>query len=145
MNLYNFERHFTSRVLSRGKAYFHNDRVQFLEKAGSEGQEEWFALVEGSGDEYEVEIAIQPNGDIARYSCECPYDWGGPCKHIAAVLFKIREEKSVMKKERPSTPVAKPQAQSAEELMEAYPAWKKRPSACLRSPPWPGSRCRRPG
>lgn len=121
MNLYNFERHFTSRVLSRGKAYFHNDRVQFLEKAGSEGQEEWFALVEGSGDEYEVEIAIQPNGDIARYSCECPYDWGGPCKHIAAVLFKIREEKSVMKKERPSTPVAKPQAQSAEELMEAYP------------------------
>lgn len=120
MNLHNFERSFSSTILSRGKSYFRGGRVAFLEKAPGIGQDEWFALVEGRGDEYEVEITLLPNGDISHYACDCPYDWGGPCKHIAAVLFKMREERSTMKKEAPSASQPAPQSRSVEELMKAY-------------------------
>ena len=120
MNLHNFERSFSSTILNRGRAYFRDGRVQFLEKASGESQEEWFALVEGRGDEYEVEIGLLANGHIAYHTCECPYDWGGPCKHIAAVLFKIREEQGAMTKQRPSVPAPKPKTRSTEELVKAY-------------------------
>ncbi len=35
---------------------------------------------------YEVEIDVEPTSINAR--CSCPYDWGGYCKHIGAVLLK---------------------------------------------------------
>jgi len=35
---------------------------------------------------YEVEIDIAPTGISAR--CSCPYNWGGYCKHVGAVLLK---------------------------------------------------------
>lgn len=35
---------------------------------------------------YEVEIDVEPGAIHAR--CTCPYDWGGFCKHIGAVLLK---------------------------------------------------------
>ncbi len=35
---------------------------------------------------YEVEIDVEPASISAR--CSCPYDWGGYCKHIGAVLLK---------------------------------------------------------
>ncbi len=35
---------------------------------------------------YEVEIDVEPDGIYAR--CTCPYNWGGYCKHIGAVLLK---------------------------------------------------------
>jgi len=35
---------------------------------------------------YEVKIDVTPDGISAI--CSCPYDWGGYCKHIGAVLLK---------------------------------------------------------
>ncbi len=35
---------------------------------------------------YEVEIDVEPGGISAI--CSCPYNWGGYCKHIGAVLLK---------------------------------------------------------
>ncbi len=35
---------------------------------------------------YEVEIDVEASGINAR--CSCPYDWGGYCKHVGAVLLK---------------------------------------------------------
>lgn len=35
---------------------------------------------------YQVEIDVEPGGVHA--ACSCPYDWGGYCKHITAVLLK---------------------------------------------------------
>ncbi|OQY20830.1 MAG: hypothetical protein B6I35_09890 [Anaerolineaceae bacterium 4572_32.2] len=35
---------------------------------------------------YEVEIDVEPGGISAI--CSCPYDWGGYCKHIGAVLLR---------------------------------------------------------
>ena len=119
MNINNFEQSFSSAVLGRGRRYFRSGKVQFLEKASAEGMEEWYALVNGSGDEYEVEVNLLANGGIEHYACDCPYNWGGPCKHIAAVLFKIREEKSRNKME-PSASGPAPQGRSVDELMKAY-------------------------
>lgn len=34
---------------------------------------------------YQVRVHIQ-NNHFKEYSCTCPYDWGGICKHVAAVL-----------------------------------------------------------
>jgi len=45
------------------------------------------ARVRGAGQyDYDVEISVEPNGISA--SCTCPYDWGGYCKHIGAVLLR---------------------------------------------------------
>lgn len=35
---------------------------------------------------YEVEIDVEPGGISAV--CDCPYNWGGYCKHIGALLLK---------------------------------------------------------
>jgi hypothetical protein len=45
------------------------------------------AQVRGAGhNDYNVEIDVKPSG-IAAF-CTCPYNWGGYCKHIGAVLLK---------------------------------------------------------
>ncbi|MBF0232335.1 MAG: SWIM zinc finger family protein, partial [Desulfamplus sp.] len=67
----------------RGKEYFESDAVMDLEKRGNT----IFAEVEGSDyDSYEVKVKIDGE-KIASTSCTCPYDWGGICKHIVAVLL----------------------------------------------------------
>ncbi|MCB9272671.1 MAG: DEAD/DEAH box helicase [Lewinellaceae bacterium] len=119
MQLHNFEQSFSSKILSRGSDYYRSGRVQFLEKVATAQGEEWYALIEGSDEEYEVEIHLTPEGRISNYDCNCPYDWGGPCKHVAAVLFRVREEKGpaqapVRRGRRRKTPG------STAELMEAY-------------------------
>ena len=35
---------------------------------------------------YQVEVDVEPSGITAH--CSCPYNWGGYCKHIGAVLLK---------------------------------------------------------
>jgi hypothetical protein len=42
---------------------------------------------------YAVEVEVSPGGVNAH--CTCPYDWGGYCKHVGAVLLKwIRDPQS---------------------------------------------------
>jgi uncharacterized Zn finger protein len=46
------------------------------------------AQVEGSDfAPYEVTIDLHHSG-VAGTRCSCPYDWGGACKHVVAVLLK---------------------------------------------------------
>jgi uncharacterized Zn finger protein len=45
------------------------------------------ARCEGSEYEpYDVSATLHPHG-IAKVACTCPYDWGGACKHIVALLL----------------------------------------------------------
>ncbi|MCK4665801.1 SWIM zinc finger family protein [Candidatus Dependentiae bacterium] len=46
---------------------------------------------------YKVKITID-KGKI-KANCECPYDWGGFCKHIIAVLLDVAENCSTLKKD----------------------------------------------
>ncbi len=45
------------------------------------------ATCEGTEEEpYHVSVELMPTG-IADADCSCPYDWGGDCKHIVALLL----------------------------------------------------------
>lgn len=68
-----------SKSLNRARGYIH--RVQNLARSGHTLS----AQVRGAY-LYDVEIDVEPGGISAI--CSCPYDWGGYCKHIGAVLLK---------------------------------------------------------
>ena len=75
----------------RGKEYYDWGMVESVVKRG----DRLFAEVLGSEeDPYHVGVTLA-EGDFEA-SCTCPYDWGGYCKHIVAVLFTwIRDKESV--------------------------------------------------
>lgn len=62
------------------------------------------AKVEGSR-RYSVEIDVAPDGIHAV--CSCPYDWGGYCKHIGAVLLKWMEQPGSFAIEMPALAATK--------------------------------------
>ncbi len=68
---------------SRGEDYYDRGAVVNLEKRG----DTLLAQVEGSSYEpYDVTIELG-EGEVVAADCTCPYDWGGYCKHIVAVLL----------------------------------------------------------
>lgn len=102
--LKNFERWINPTILQRGKKYHKDGAVLSIE----EDEGNWIAEVEGS-DYYEVTVSILSGEEIGDYYCDCPYD-GDVCKHVAAVLFTIREETK--------TPVNIPQNQKKQNRFE---------------------------
>jgi hypothetical protein len=90
MHLKNFEPEISETILQRGKSYYKNGAVTDLQVLDN-GQ--CFAIVEGN-DDYEVNIRLGKDGEVRELLCNCPYD-GGICKHIVAVLYKLREENPV--------------------------------------------------
>lgn len=91
MTLQDFENQIDSKILKRGKEYFNNEHVEFLEET-KKGY--WTANVSGT-DEYTVEIQLGNKDSIKKCFCDCPYDYGDICKHIVAVLYAISEEKVI--------------------------------------------------
>lgn len=89
MTLQDFENQIDSKILKRGKEYFNNDCVEFLEETK---KRHWTANVSGT-DEYTVEIQLDSKENIKKCFCDCPYDYGDVCKHIVAVLYAILEDK----------------------------------------------------
>jgi len=80
-------------ILKRGQDYYRKGHVVGLRQF-EQGQ--WIAQVEGS-DLYDVEIEVSSSGVVVDYYCTCPYEWGPVCKHVAAVLYAMREEKPASK------------------------------------------------
>ncbi len=92
MNLNTFENEISPVIFQRGENYYLDNAVADLQEMGN-GQ--WFAIVEGSND-YEVDVRLGEDDDIQEYYCDCPYD-GEICKHVVAVLLKIKEEIQIPK------------------------------------------------
>ncbi|MFN8454308.1 MAG: SWIM zinc finger family protein [Anaerolineae bacterium] len=68
---------------SRGRDYYESGAIVDLQQRGDTLR----ARVEGSSYEpYEVTIELE-NGELVEAECTCPYDWGGYCKHVVAVLL----------------------------------------------------------
>ncbi len=84
--LSNFENQITKAIVKRGKDYFDAGAVTCLEESEDRI---WQATVEGL-ESYNVEIELKGKDSIQDYSCDCPYE-DDTCKHVAAVLFAIRE------------------------------------------------------
>ena len=72
----------TEKSFERGREYYDSGMVESVTQRGKR----LFAEVMGSEWEpYHVGVAL--GEDDFRASCTCPYDWGGYCKHIVAVLL----------------------------------------------------------
>ncbi len=78
-----FRSHLPSDILQKGQDYWNNNAVDDLIET-ADGYE---ATVFGT-DDYEVYVDVD-NGTVEHWSCDCLYDWGPICKHVAAVLFEI--------------------------------------------------------
>ncbi|HMQ70509.1 MAG TPA: SWIM zinc finger family protein [Ignavibacteria bacterium] len=90
MNFKNFEENIDKVILDRGKIYFKNGYVTSLEEKVSGI---WNAEVEGS-DDYKITIRCDKN-TIKSWDCDCPYDMGNICKHVAAAIYAIAEQKGI--------------------------------------------------
>ena len=83
---FDWHEHFTPLILSRGKTYFAEGRVENIRRI----ENTYIASVEGTED-YEVEITIE-DGNIKEMLCNCPYAYTDHCKHMAAVLLALEIE-----------------------------------------------------
>jgi len=78
----------TPESFARGRSYFDDSAVSDLVRRG----DRLTAEVEGSElAPYRVSIRLH-DGGVAEARCSCPYDFGGYCKHIVAVLLKFADE-----------------------------------------------------
>lgn len=90
----------SEKSFDRGEAYYHDGSV--LEPVRQE--RELRAQCQGSDYEpYQVSATLSKSG-IAETSCTCPYDYGGICKHIVALLLTYVHEPQSF---RPIPPLAK--------------------------------------
>lgn len=71
---------FTPRSWSRARSYFRKRRVHEARRLGTT----LLAKVQGAR-LYDVEIEVA-DGKVDA-TCSCPYNWGGYCKHVGAVLL----------------------------------------------------------
>ena len=89
----------SEKSFDRGEAYYHDGSV--LEPVRQE--RELRAQCQGSDYEpYQVSATLSKSG-IAETSCTCPYDYGGICKHIVALLLTYVHEPLAF---RPIPPLA---------------------------------------
>jgi len=88
----------TSEVFDRARNYRDENRIERIDRF----DETVSAAVQGSQPEpYEVEIEINSDEpENVDASCTCPYDWGGYCKHIIAVLLELSEGDTDLEDER---------------------------------------------
>ena len=87
----------TAESFARGRSYFDDGAVSDLCRRG----DRLTAEVEGSEFEpYQVSIRLH-DGGVADLHCTCPYDWGGYCKHIVAVLLKFADAKTRVVERKP--------------------------------------------
>ncbi len=84
--LHQFESYLPKDICRKGHEYFEEDAVDNLTQDG----DMWEADVYGS-DEYVVQITMDGNS-VEGWECDCPYDYGPVCKHVAAVLYAIRQD-----------------------------------------------------
>ena len=82
----------TSQSFDRGTRYYRDGAVLDLARRGALITAE----VEGSDyAPYAITVHLDDNGDIDIATCSCPYDYGGYCKHIVAVLLALLHDDNI--------------------------------------------------
>lgn len=97
-----FEEQIDEVILQRGLNYFRKGYVTNVEEIGHGDYE---ATVEGT-DTYTVHLHVE-RGVVTEYDCDCPYDQGPVCKHIAAVLFYLQQDMLYLEEDFPTKKTAK--------------------------------------
>ena len=76
-------RYCTEQSFERGEDYYYRGAISRPIRQG------WTLRAECEGSQYEpyrVTVELDEEG-IADAYCSCPYDWGGYCKHVVALLL----------------------------------------------------------
>jgi uncharacterized Zn finger protein len=71
-------------ILQRGREYYTHGAVEDL----TQTPEGWSARVTG---QEAYQVAITGIDTPLEWYCNCPYDHGPVCKHVAAVFFAVRK------------------------------------------------------
>ena len=106
----------TEQSFTRGLDYFHSGAIgnpTFHDCNLS-------AICEGTDiDPYHVTVELMPTGIASTY-CSCPYDWGGDCKHIVALLLTYVHEPDTILSLEPlfATLEAKPKSELLQVISE---------------------------
>lgn len=82
-----FEELFEEKILRRGYVYYIEDLVHKVTKNG----ENYKSLVDGTKT-YQVEIEMDNDGNIKHMHCDCPYATENNCKHMAALLYYLKND-----------------------------------------------------
>jgi superfamily II DNA or RNA helicase len=120
-SIHTFEKYVNKTIVERGVKYFKRGLVHDL-KQDSNGY--WTSGVEGSYDDYEIEILIEDD-IVKEWGCDCPFI-GDVCKHIVATLFEIRKTmpvpstKSTPQKEQPKTTFTPPPTEGTPKVTYKY-------------------------
>ena len=111
IRLSNFEQLIDPTILKRGHEYFKKGLITEIEDLGDGDYE---ATVEGS-DLYTVHLHIDGD-EVTEYECDCPYDRGPICKHVAAVLFSLRNdmEETDIPCQKTGTPLKKKESETTQ-------------------------------
>jgi uncharacterized Zn finger protein len=71
-------------ITERGKEYYDAHQIRALTQTA----EGWTATIEGN-EEYHV--LLVGHDVITHWQCTCPFEHGPVCKHVAAVLYAVRD------------------------------------------------------
>jgi uncharacterized Zn finger protein len=72
----------------KGQAYYKSGAIYNPARQTSPGGVTLTAQCEGSSaPSYRLHVELDGGGVRSASSCTCPYDWGGDCKHIVALLL----------------------------------------------------------
>lgn len=82
-----YDNEFPVQIRSRGEVYYYEDKIKYFK----ENNNNYSCVVKGT-ENYNVKLSIGENNSVISSSCTCPYfsDKGHNCKHIYALLYKVK-------------------------------------------------------
>lgn len=96
MKIKNIDKYFSYDILRRGYDYYKKGRVKNIVKL----KDSFIARVNGT-EEYKVTIVTDKSKkEIRNLECTCPYAEESNCKHMAAVLYCIKNNDLSIKENR---------------------------------------------
>lgn len=108
-----FEQVIDETILKRGFDYFKKGYISDFTEVSTG---EYEATISGTED-YSVLLEIKSNTVVA-HSCDCPYDMGPVCKHVAATIFYLQQDILDIDKKPASKPRAKRTKSVAQQIKE---------------------------
>ena len=112
-----FEQLIDEKILKRGLSYFKGGAITDFSEI-SNGEYE--AIVSGT-EEYTVQLEIS-NNTITEHNCDCPYDMGPVCKHVATAIFHLQQDELELNHPnlpKPKKKKTKSVSQQVKELLKA--------------------------
>lgn len=95
--LHEFEQVIDESILQRGLSYFKKGLVMEPEELEPGLYE---AIVKGT-ENYTLRLRLK-NEIITEYYCDCPYDMGPVCKHVAALIFYLQQDELGIQQKAPA-------------------------------------------